>query len=254
MSEKKKNAAEEIGTLGSCLMEGDPEQKARERKIKRRALSISVALQCAAIVALVLIPLLGKTEKLPNTLFIPIPNYYQSKPKPVDPVREVQPIRHHWECVTCITTLSPHPSTHSTYRAPEEPDGSEIEGIGIASQPTGLEGIGRGKGPLPPPDQNPTERKRITVGGAVQQAMLVRRVDPVYPPLAKQIGKSGVVHLHALISTDGSIESLRVIDGDPFLVKSALDAVAQWRYKPTMLNGQPVEVETVITVVYTLSR
>lgn len=254
MSEKKKNAAEEIGTLGSCLMEGDPEQKARERKIKRRALSISVALQCAAIVALVLIPLLGKTEKLPNTLFIPIPNYYQSRPKPVGPVRQMQPIRRHSECVTCVTALSPHPSAHSTYKAPEEPDDSELTGIGIATQPTGLEGIGRGKGPEAPLDQNPTQRKRITVGGAVQQAMLVRKVDPIYPSLAKQIGKSGQVHLHALISTDGRIESLQVIDGDPFFVKSALDAVQQWRYKPTMLNGWPVEVETIITVVYTLNR
>src|SRR5215475_8755190 len=104
MSEEKKHAAEQIGTLSSCLIEGDPEQKARERKIKRRALTISIMLQCAASVALVLVPLLGKTEKLPNTLFIPIPNYYHSKPKPAEPiVRQTQPIQRRWECVTCIT-------------------------------------------------------------------------------------------------------------------------------------------------------
>lgn len=252
--EEKRKTAEQIGMLSSCLIEGDSEQKARERKIKRRALVISVVLQCTALVALVLIPLLGKTEKLPNTLFIPIPNYYQSKPKPVDPVRETQPIRHHWECLTCITILSPHPSAHSTYRAPEEPNDSEIEGIGIASRPTGLEGIGRGKGPEPPTGDNGNQKRRVVRGGDVQQALLIRRVDPAYPQLMKVIRKSGRVDLRAIISTEGTIESLQVISGDPGFYASVMDAVRQWRYKPTLLNGQAVEVETIITVIYSLGQ
>ncbi len=84
--------------------------------------------------------------------------------------------------------------------------------------------------------------------------MLVRRVEPIYPALARQIRLSGQVRLHAVIAADGTIASLEVMDGAPLLVRSALDAVAQWRYRPTLLNGSPVEVETVITVVYTLSR
>ena len=82
-NEEKRNSATQIGTLGGCLIEGDSEQKARERKIRRRALGISIALQCLVLVALVLTPLLGKTEKLPYTLFTPIPNYYRSAPEPV---------------------------------------------------------------------------------------------------------------------------------------------------------------------------
>ena len=66
-NEEKRNSATQIGTLGGCLIEGDSEQKARERKIRRRALAISVMLQCLVLVALVLTPLLGKTEKLPYT-------------------------------------------------------------------------------------------------------------------------------------------------------------------------------------------
>ena len=70
--------------------------------------------------------------------------------------------------------------------------------------------------------------------------------------LAVQTHRTGRVELHAIISTDGTIQSLEVMDGDPQFVQSALDAVRQWRYRPTMLNGEPVEVDTSITVVYSL--
>ena len=84
--------------------------------------------------------------------------------------------------------------------------------------------------------------------------MLLYRVEPMYPALAKQIHKSGKVELRALIATDGTIQSLQVVSGDPLFVQSALDAVRQWRYKPTLLNGQPVEIDTFITVIYTLNQ
>src|SRR5690349_12054308 len=96
--EGKGNSGDQIGTLGSCLIEGDSEQKARERKIKRRALAISVTVQCLVLLGLVLTPLLGKTEKLPVTLFTPIPNYYRSAPEPVAHVQPNAPIPH-GECV-----------------------------------------------------------------------------------------------------------------------------------------------------------
>ena len=84
--------------------------------------------------------------------------------------------------------------------------------------------------------------------------MLTHRVEPSYPPLGRQLRHEGRVELHALIATDGTIQSLEVISGDPLFIHSALDAVGKWRYRPTILNGQPVEVDTHITVVYTLSR
>ena len=84
--------------------------------------------------------------------------------------------------------------------------------------------------------------------------MLIRRVEPVYPRLAIQTRREGVVQLHAIVGIDGTIQSLQVLSGDPFLVQSAKEAVLQWRYKPTYLNGQAVEVDTTITVTYTLTR
>lgn len=86
----------------------------------------------------------------------------------------------------------------------------------------------------------------------IDPALLVHRVEPVFPPLARQIRRSGKVELHAIISTDGRVLSLEVVAGDPLFASSALDAVRQWRYKPTYLDGQPVEIDTFITVIYTL--
>lgn len=98
---------------------------------------------------------------------------------------------------------------------------------------------------LPPSVASPKKRLRFS---ELSQAMLVRRVEPVYPRLAQLSGISGVVKLHAIISKDGSVQSLSLISGHPILAAAALEAVAQWRYRPYLLNGQPVEVETFITV------
>lgn len=104
----------------------------------------------------------------------------------------------------------------------------------------------------PPPP--PTQVKRITVGGQVTAAKLVNRVTPQYPPLARQTRVSGAVKLHAIISKDGSIMELSVISGHPLLVQAAISAVKEWRYQPTLLNGQPVEVETTIDVLFNLQQ
>ena len=101
----------------------------------------------------------------------------------------------------------------------------------------------------PPPKATPA---RIRQGGNVQQAKLVNMVRPVYPPLAKQARISGTVRLHAIIAKDGSVIQLEVVQGHPLLVQAALDAVRQWRYQPTLLNGEPVEVDTTVDVVFSL--
>ena len=82
--------------------------------------------------------------------------------------------------------------------------------------------------------------------------MLTRRVEPIFPALARQLHRNGKVELHALIATDGSVQSLEVVSGDPLFINSAREAVLQWRYKPTYLNGKPMEIDTYITVIYTL--
>jgi protein TonB len=99
----------------------------------------------------------------------------------------------------------------------------------------------------------PPTPKRITVGGAVQKARMLRQVQPQYPPLARQARIQGTVKLTAVISKDGSIQELEVINGHPLLIPAAMQAVKQWKYKPTLLNGQAVEVVTQIDVNFTLS-
>jgi TonB family protein len=101
-------------------------------------------------------------------------------------------------------------------------------------------------------DANPPSR--IRVGGNVQQNLLVSQPHPVYPLEAKQARIQGVVKLNATIAKDGTMQHLEVISGHPLLIPAALDAVRQWVYKPTLLNGQPVEVMSEIEVNFTLSQ
>jgi protein TonB len=95
--------------------------------------------------------------------------------------------------------------------------------------------------------------QRVRVSQGVSQGLLIRKVQPVYPPLARQARIQGNVVLQAEISKDGTIENLRLMSGHPMLAPSAIEAVKQWRYKPYFLNGEPVEVETQITVIFSLS-
>ena len=102
------------------------------------------------------------------------------------------------------------------------------------------------------PDGTPVQR--IRVGGNVQASKLINHPSPVYPPLAKQARISGVVQLNAVVGTDGYMKELSVVSGHPLLVQAALDAVRQWAYQPTLLNGQPVEVVTVVDVNFSLAE
>jgi protein TonB len=93
----------------------------------------------------------------------------------------------------------------------------------------------------------------IRVGGDVQMAKLLRKVIPVYPPLARSARIAGVVHLLGTIAKDGSIQNLQLVSGHPLLARAAIEAVQQWVYKPTSLNGNPVEVIAPIEVDFTLA-
>lgn len=84
--------------------------------------------------------------------------------------------------------------------------------------------------------------------------MQIYRVEPVYPALPRQTHQEGRVELRAIISTDGRIQSLEVLSGNPLFIQSAKDAVSQWRYRATILNGVAVEVETHFTVIYQLDH
>ena len=110
----------------------------------------------------------------------------------------------------------------------------------------------------PPAEPKATEAKfppsPIRVSSGPQMAKLVKRVIPVYPPMAKAMRISGVVHLTGVIGKDGRIEHLQLISGHPMLAQAAIDAVRQWIYKPTLLNGEPVEVIAPIDVMFALTQ
>jgi len=116
-----------------------------------------------------------------------------------------------------------------------------------------LGGVGSAP-PPPPPPKKAAPTGPVPIGGRVAEANLIRKVQPVYPPLAKSARVQGTVEFTATISKDGNIENLTLVRGHPLLVNAAREAVLQWKYRPTLLNGQPVEVITDIIVNFTLSQ
>ena len=118
--------------------------------------------------------------------------------------------------------------------------------------------IGPGTPPPPPPPSNSNSQERlidrIKVGGNLQSAMIISKAPPVYPELAKMARVSGVVHLAVVIAKDGTIQEIHSLGGPALLIQAAMDAVKQWVYKPTFLNGEPVAVESTIDVNFTLEQ
>ena len=106
--------------------------------------------------------------------------------------------------------------------------------------------------PVIRPPETPPERGPLHKGEGVMQAMLIHRVQPEYPAIAKAVHISGTVQLRAIIGKDGLVRELEVTSGNPLLAQSAKAAVREWRYRPTLLNREPVEVETYITVNFIL--
>jgi len=139
-------------------------------------------------------------------------------------------------------------------------DPSDISRVGVPTGGTGgvgtlLVGLpdGSARAVLPPDPPVSTEQRapqidRIRRGGEVQQANLVHQVKPSYPHMAIIMRVQGAVILEAIIDREGRVRDLRVLSGHPLLVRPACEAVQQWRYRPTLLNGQPVEVLTQVTV------
>ena len=106
--------------------------------------------------------------------------------------------------------------------------------------------------PPPPVLPKPTTPQAVRISSTVQRAKLTHKVVPAYPAIAKQAGVSGVVKIEAIIARDGSIKQLKALSGHPLLIRPALEAVQQWRYRPTLLNGEAVEVFTQIEVRFVL--
>jgi len=99
----------------------------------------------------------------------------------------------------------------------------------------------------------PVTPQRVRISQGVTRGLLIQKIEPQYPPLARAARVQGEVLLSAIIDANGQITNLQLVSGHPMLVPAAIAAVRQWRYKPYLLNGQPVEVETQITVIFSLS-
>lgn len=131
------------------------------------------------------------------------------------------------------------------------PSGFGVAGMdAMGGNANGLMGSMFGNGGAPKVTAAPPKKINISAGVAV--GMLIQKTQPIYPPIAKAARVQGTVILQATISKQGTIENLRVISGPAMLQEAALDAVKTWRYRPYLLNNEPVEVETTINVIFSL--
>lgn len=246
-----------------CLVDGDERSAAQSRWSRWRAVAASIGLQSAAGAALALIPLLA-TGTLPHRKWEP----------PILVSRGALPGEHK---PSGARRGGPPPNlhltapTHGIVAPPRIPRGvAQIDDRSAADSakdfPSGCTGCDpnapdstfplpkandwRGRGPEPPPATN---AKRAIIS-RMEPGALIYRVQPKYPVLAVQAHREGVVELRAIIGTDGAIHSLEVLSGHALFVQATLEAVREWRYRPTILNGEAVEVETRIRVTFTLGR
>jgi protein TonB len=222
--------------------------------------TISFLIQVVLIGILVLIPLLF-TEALPKQqlmtfLVAPPPPPPPPPPPAAAPIKIVK--RQSDIQNGQLRTPTKIPEKVQIIKEEEAPPPSMNAGV-VGGVPGGVPGGQMGgviggiisSTPVAVPKVATPQRVRVSQG--VSQGLLIKKIQPSYPPLARQARIQGQVLLQAEISKDGTIQNLRLISGHPMLAPSAIEAVKQWRYKPYFLNGEPVEVETQITVIFSLS-
>jgi len=231
-------------------------------KTKRGATTLfSFVLQMILLGVLILIPLLY-TEALPKqqlmTFLVAPPPPPPPPPPAAAPIKVVKQIQ--TEIINGqLRTPTKIPQKIQMIKEEEAPPPMNSMAGVVGGVPGGVPGGQMGgviggiisSTPVSVPKAATPTRVRVSQG--VTQGLLIRKVQPTYPPLARQARIQGAVLLQAEISKDGTIQNLRLISGHPMLTSAAIDAVKQWRYKPYILNGEPVEVETQITVNFTLS-
>ncbi|MGH9711096.1 MAG: energy transducer TonB [Candidatus Acidiferrales bacterium] len=216
---------------------------------------VSALVQALILGVLILIPLIY-TNALPSammTTFLVAPPPPPPPPPPaVKVIVKPQPKFIQQGKLIAPTVI---PKKIQMIKEEAQPDvgmtGGVLGGVPGGSAGGAIGGLIGGAPGLPPPPK-PVERLRI--GGNVMQANLIHQVQPTYPQIAKTAHISGSVVLHAIIAKDGTIQELQFISGPPLLRNAAMEAVKQWRYKPTLLNGQPVQVDTTITAVFNLGE
>lgn len=223
---------------------------------------ISFVLQVILVGVLILIPLIY-TEALPKQqlmsfLVAPPPPPPPPPPPAAVPIKVVKQIQSDLNNGQ-LRTPTKIPEKVQMIKEEEAPPPVMASGGVVGGVPGGVPGGQMGgviggiisSTPVAVPKVATPQRVRVSQG--VSNGLLIRKVQPAYPPLARQARIQGQVLLQAQISKDGSIENLQLISGHPMLAPAAIEAVKQWRYKPYMLNGEPVAVDTQVVVNFTLS-
>ena len=249
----------DLGSLSQCLFDNDPAARVRARWLRGKALALSVILEAVILAAMFVWPLIAPGVLTAHYIVTPAPPFSGGGSAHHEQSAPHRPHASSFPAI-CLAVCAPvvHPSAPaSTSEAPD---------IGLNESQGGTEGPGLpGNGPrlpggtgdrviVPEPPRAEAPRVRPTrMSEGVMAALLVNRVDPQYPAIARAAHISGVVHLHAIIGKDGTVRQLEIVDGNPLLAQAAKIAVENWRYQPTRLNGEPVEVETYITVNFVLN-
>jgi protein TonB len=226
------------------------ESAGRIKTNQRWTTPLSFLVQALLIGVLVLIPLI-LTEGLPTRMLMAAIVAPPPPPPPPPPPAPVQHVQRVSEIVDgALRTPSKIPKKIEMIKEDEAPPPSNgVMGGVVGGVPGGSAGGVIGgliSSTAPPPKVAAPQKLRISSG--VAEGNLINKVEPPYPQMAKIAHVQGDVVLQALISKQGTIENLRAVSGHPILIQAAMDAVKQWRYKPYLLNGDPVEVETTITV------
>ena len=237
-------------------------ESGRRLKSKRGATTLlSFVLQALLLGILVLIPLIY-TEALPKQQLMTF--LVAPPPPPHPPPPAAMAVKVVKQVVSEIANgqlRTPTKIPEKVQMIKEEEAPPPVSGIGgvVGGVPGGVPGgsmggvIGGIIGSTPVAVPKAATPVRVRVSQGVSQGLLIHQVKPAYPPLARQARIQGSVVLQAVIAKDGTIQGLHVVSGHPMLTTAAVDAVKQWRYKPYFLNGEPVEVETQITVNFTLA-
>jgi len=236
----------------------------------RRALAtfLSFILQCLMLCTLLLLPLYF-TEQLPSvqllTLLVAPPPPPPPPPPPAAPAaRVVKPIQTDMLSGGQLRTPTKIPDKVQIFKEEEAPPPMPSGGGVVGGVPGGIPGgqlggviggiVGATSSVAVAPKFQPVVPQRVRVSQGITRGMLIRRVEPPYPAIAQTARVQGDVVLQAIIDKEGNIQDLALVSGHPMLVKAALDAVRQWHYRPYLLNGQPVEVETTITVIFVMTH
>jgi periplasmic protein TonB len=237
-----------------------------QSKRKALATTTSFIVNVLAVLVMLAVPLMF-TEDLPKAQLLTLLVAPPPPPPPPPPAAEavqkiVRQIQTDMLNTGQLRTPSRIPQKVQMIREEEAPPPMAATSGVVGGVPGGIPGgqlsgviggIVSATSNLAVPKFAPVVPQRVRISQGVTKGLLIRRVEPTYPPLARSARVQGEVVLSAIISTNGDIENLQLVSGHPMLVPAALTAVKQWRYKPYLLNGQPTEVETTITVIFTLS-